>query len=498
MKIKWIIFFSFILISVIPLSFFSITAYSEFENELDGHVYNKLSAIAESQSARIEESINAHYDKLDLIASRTKLRNTLKIYNETKKNEDIITMRGILNDAKNSLDSLKTISIMDLNGKVIVSTTELIEGNDYSNKNFFVQGREKKHFSITTDEYDLPIIVTSGPIFFGEEKLGVIKIESEPSELLTITKDYSGLKETGETVIAKRDIEGNALFITPLRFDSKAAFTRIVEKENTAAPITHALLKQESLFVHTIDYREKEVISVTKYIEDGDLGLVVKIDKDEAFESKNNIIEFIFISISIVLLLSIIFSFILASFISSPIKYLNKEIEKISKGDLSIVIKKSNIEEINLLTESINRILASMKLAILRTGISKTDIGIGTAIKAKHDAEEKYKVIFENAGEGIMIVDSTTWRINSVNKKACEMSEYTEDELIGSELRKLYELKEIPKVIKLIAKFKEKGELEEEMHLLTKTGKIKNTIASIRKIRIDDKDYALGIFRDIK
>ncbi len=207
MKIKWIIFFSFILISVIPLSFFSITAYSEFENELDGHVYNKLSAIAESQSARIEESINAHYDKLDLIASRTKLRNTLKIYNETKKNEDIITMRGILNDAKNSLDSLKTISIMDLNGKVIVSTTELIEGNDYSNKNFFVQGREKKHFSITTDEYDLPIIVTSGPIFFGEEKLGVIKIESEPSELLTITKDYSGLKETGETVIAKRSIK---------------------------------------------------------------------------------------------------------------------------------------------------------------------------------------------------------------------------------------------------------------------------------------------------
>jgi len=42
-----------------------------------------------------------------------------------------------------------------------------------------------------------------------------------------------------------------------------------------------------------------------------------------------------------------------------------------------------------MLTNSLNRILSSLKLAILRTGVSKHELGLGEAIKAKKEAEIK-------------------------------------------------------------------------------------------------------------
>jgi len=68
------------------------------------------------------------------------------------------------------------------------------------------------------------------------------------------------------------------------------------------------------------------------------------------------------------------FSLLISHFITRPIIGLTKNLDSISKGQLDIKLDKSEIHEINNLTDSLNRIMASLKLAIHKVGIKKGEI----------------------------------------------------------------------------------------------------------------------------
>jgi methyl-accepting chemotaxis protein len=76
-------------------------------------------------------------------------------------------------------------------------------------------------------------------------------------------------------------------------------------------------------------------------------------------------------SLMIIVLITIIISFFVTLFISrlisTPLQFITKQIDEISRGNLDIDLKKeSKIKEILFLSESLIRILASLKLAVLR------------------------------------------------------------------------------------------------------------------------------------
>jgi methyl-accepting chemotaxis protein len=98
-----------------------------------------------------------------------------------------------------------------------------------------------------------------------------------------------------------------------------------------------------------------------------------------------------FIIVIVIIAIGLFFSYNISISISRPIKKLTGNVNRISKGDFDVKLEQSNIDEIKDLTNSLNRILASMKLAILKTGVKKEDIGIGTkeALEAKKKAEQK-------------------------------------------------------------------------------------------------------------
>ncbi|MBW2334747.1 MAG: hypothetical protein JRF06_06565 [Deltaproteobacteria bacterium] len=91
-----------------------------------------------------------------------------------------------------------------------------------------------------------------------------------------------------------------------MRFDADAALNRKVSKEALELPINQALLKNEHLFTDSIDYRGQPVLAATRYIEEADWGLVVKIDKQEAFAPVTNLrnsLVFVIVITSIAILL---------------------------------------------------------------------------------------------------------------------------------------------------------------------------------------------------
>jgi PAS domain S-box-containing protein len=88
-------------------------------------------------------------------------------------------------------------------------------------------------------------------------------------------------------------------------------------------------------------------------------------------------------------------SFIISYIITHPLEKLTSNINEISKGKLDVTLSSSEIYEINNLTDSLNRVMASLKLAIHKVGVKKGEI-FEDAVKAKETAEQRQKELFDN------------------------------------------------------------------------------------------------------
>lgn len=123
----------------------------------------------------------------------------------------------------------------------------------------------------------------------------------------------------------------------------------------------------------------------------------------------------------IVIVLALIFSILITLSLTAPIKRLEREVVDISKGKLDMQLSKSNLEEVQSLTDSLSRILATMKLAILRSGFSKIELGFEEVVKAKEEAEKKYKILYETSQDAIMTLAPPSWNFTSGNPMTLKM-----------------------------------------------------------------------------
>jgi len=105
-------------------------------------------------------------------------------------------------------------------------------------------------------------------------------------------------------------------------------------------------------------------------------------------------LEIVTLFLGLILFITLIVAFVISYFISRPLVKLTKNIDEISKGNLEVELEKSEIYEINNLTNSLDRVMASLKLAINKVGVRKEEI-FQDAVKAKEEAEAKYEILLK-------------------------------------------------------------------------------------------------------
>ena len=177
-------------------------------------------------------------------------------------------------------------------GQIVASTDNASIGVDHSNDEFFIKGSKQNDVTIffKDPQGNLRVYLT-GPLKLNNNNkaVGVVSIISNLDTLMSQIQTYEGLGQTGEFNLVKRDDNGDALLINPLRFDPAAALTLRVHKDDVQRPTIQALLKNEKTFTNIVDYRSAPVLAVTRYIEGVDWGLVAKIDEAEAFAALDNL-----------------------------------------------------------------------------------------------------------------------------------------------------------------------------------------------------------------
>ncbi len=118
--------------------------------------------------------------------------------------------------------------------------------------------------------------------------------------------------------------------------------------------------------------------------------------------------------------------------------------------------------------------------------------------KALSESEERYRIVFENANDGILMVDRAERKVISVNTRFCEMIGYTHEELLELSVADMHPKEELENVLDLFEKqARDEIRIAERIPILRKDRSIFYADISAAEIQWEGQDVQLGVFRDV-
>jgi signal transduction histidine kinase len=222
----------------------------------------------------------------------------------------------------------------------------------------FIKAKASQETEVSNFEYRPEskegVIFIVVPVFKQANLIGFLASEISNRGIYEFVQDYSSLGNTGEAIILSK-IKEEAVFITPLRFDSDAAFKKKIEiKSHEGQEIENAIVGLKSSGIST-DYRGQKVFAVWRPLPTFRLCLMVKIDTKEVFAAAGKLRNALLRISLLLMVIVIIVALYLARSISSPIKNLTHISKIISEGELSARVKINTQDEIGELAASFNQ-----------------------------------------------------------------------------------------------------------------------------------------------
>jgi len=132
-------------------------------------------------------------------------------------------------------------------------------------------------------------------------------------------------------------------------------------------------------------------------------------------------------------------------------------------------------------------------------------LGIARDITERRQAEEslkeseiKFRSIFDNATDGILLADLEKHKFYSANKTICQMLGYKQEEILNLDTKDIHPREYLPHVIEQFEKQTRKEiTLAKDIPVKRKDGSFFYADVNSKPITLAGKTYLLGIFRDI-
>jgi signal transduction histidine kinase len=354
---------------------FGIFTYVEMEQTIKSEILKKLEIVAKLKEKNFQDVFDQNTEKLNLVSSRYQLKVELDNYNNNNKSESQKIMNEIIQAIKPEITKFEDIIILDLSGKVVASTNNTYLGTNHNNDTYFIEGKKQNNVTILYKDKNQKLkSYLTGPLILNNKLLGVVTIFYDLGDLLSMFKVFEEQVATGEINLVKKDNNGDALIINPLRFNPEASLNLTVSKDRVDSPIIQSLLKNEKTFTETKDYRGMDVLAVTRYLEKLGWGLVVKMDKAEAFtplENQKYVTIFIGVLVGIAIITTSTF---LGNSISKPIQKLRDVMKDVAQGKFDSKIDVKGPQEIEELAKQFD---------LMRFNIANTNIHLNEIVKER-------------------------------------------------------------------------------------------------------------------
>ena len=120
------------------------------------------------------------------------------------------------------------------------------------------------------------------------------------------------------------------------------------------------------------------------------------------------------------------------------------------------------------------------------------------ADKYLKESEEKFRIIFNNTTDGILIADIEEKKFFMANNTICSLLGYTREEIIGLSIKDIHPKADLPYIIEQFER-QARGEsnIGEDLPVMRKDGTVFYVDIRTRPIVLSGKKYLVGVFNDI-
>ena len=377
-----------LLVALLPLCVVGYVALQHAEQTLQRHALDHLTTIADNRAQRMADYFferNGDARTLSRLPVLTRgVRRLATAFSNTGMDSELYRqaereVRPLLNQFRD-VYAYADILLISAAGDVLFSVnqgeelsinclddpyrdTPLGRAFDQARMLLEPQVSDYRHYAAA----DAPVVFVAVPVFdVAGHVQGVLALRLANRDLHKLAQDYTGLRDTGETVLATR-IGDDAVMITPLRGDPQAAFQRKVKMgAPEGVPIQEALKGRKGYGVFT-DYRGESVLAVWRYLPSPRWGMVIKMDTREIYADISELRR-----LGIIALCLTFFSMVLCALylmrdisrkVSDPLRELTKTAQLIAGGDLSHTLTVTSQDEIGELAGAFNQMTANVKEA---------------------------------------------------------------------------------------------------------------------------------------
>jgi PAS domain S-box-containing protein len=495
-------------VAICPMIFIGTLGYSSAKTTLEKLRMEELKSITDLKAKQIEEFFRDQKNHVR-IAQR---RPTIKKYTDILSGRavdfsspDYETIREELDRALQMYSSVydyANVMLANPQGEIVyvLNRTSVSDDINYLLPDLwqkaFREGKKEVYISDVFKSRSRPgqfSVYISAPVNnFDGKFVGVIVLEVDLASIFKLVQDSTGMGETGETLIARKEDDA-ALFLNPLRHDPDAALKRkVVFGQSQAIPIQEAL-KGNAGHGFSADYRGKRVIAVWQYMPLLDWGMVAKIDASEAFQPATTLGNFVLILAIAVIILSILIALIVAKSISDPIQTLQQGTVEIGRGNLDHKVGTNAKDEIGLLGSAFDQMAEKLK------SVTASRDDLNREINERKKVEKALlftRFCIDHANDMLYWVDPEG-KIVDVNDTTCNRLGYSRDELMSMNVEDVDPYMPLAEYDRIWQDLKKRGAAKlETVHYARKKEPIPVEV-TINHITFDGKEYNCAFARDI-
>lgn len=364
----------FLLIALVPLVIAIKVSYHSSRDALVGEITNGLLAVADNKANQIETYLREKERGATTLSHMADVVDALGRFSEAMSKYGVYSPEYITVDEEyrplfayyqKSFD-FDNLFLVNSDGDVvftvkgrrsITSLYEMALGKNSQIADLFVKTIKSSKTEISDFEHGPEIkdgaLYIGTPVYKGSDLVGVLIMQMSNQGISRLAADYTSLGETGETIMAAKLKEG-IVFLTPVRFDSQAAFRRKARPGSLDGAEIEKAVEGKTGLGKSMDYRGKDVLTVRRYFPLFRWGMVVKMDTAEVIASADRLRANLYKISSVLLAVVIIMAVVIARTMSRPIKELTKVSGVIAAGDFSARAQVSTRDEIGTLARSFN------------------------------------------------------------------------------------------------------------------------------------------------
>lgn len=207
----------------------------------------------------------------------------------------------------------------------------------------------------------------AAPIMRGKTLVGIIELQLNNQDIYKLLADYTGLGETGETVVTSLRND-RLLFMAPTRHDPDAAFRRQIPMKELPKyrSLSESSQGRASTGAEVVtDYSNKQVLAVWRFLPSFRWGMVTKVNVEEATASISAMRRDQLVIAFFAVLVVIAAALYVARSISNPISKLTQTTNLIAAGNLNEKIEIGSEDEVGELAVAFNKMTADLRSTLV-------------------------------------------------------------------------------------------------------------------------------------